>query len=121
MEVSGYIKIIGDTKIVGSKGDFKKRDLIIDTDEQYPQRLLIEFVQDKCDLLNAVEVGNHVTVSINLRGREWTNPQGETRYFNSIQGWRVNKNDMQGQTRMNEPSQEPTDELQPEHDDDLPF
>jgi len=51
--------------------------------------ILIEFVQDKCDLLNKFKEGEDVTVSINLRGREWVNPQGETKYFNSIQGWRI--------------------------------
>lgn len=50
---------------------------------------MIEFVQDKCDLLNNFSIGQDVTVSINLRGREWINPQGEAKYFNSIQGWRI--------------------------------
>ena len=50
---------------------------------------MIEFVQDKTDLLDAYKVGQPVKVSINLRGREWTNPQGEVKYFNSIQGWRI--------------------------------
>jgi hypothetical protein len=44
---------------------------------------MIEFTQDKCDLLNNYQL----VISINLRGREWVNPQGETKYFNSIQGW----------------------------------
>ena len=30
-----------------------------------------------------------IKININLRGREWVNPQGETKYFNSIQGWRI--------------------------------
>src|SRR5690606_20273583 len=59
------------------------------TEEQYPQHILIEFIQDKCDLLNQFQPGEMVRVGINLRGREWTNPQGEVRYFNSIQGWRI--------------------------------
>jgi len=63
----------------------------VTTDEQYPQHILIEFTQDRTDLLNAYNIGDAVKVSINLRGREWTNPQGETRYFNSIQGWRIEK------------------------------
>ena len=52
---------------------------------------MIEFVQDKTDLLNNYQVGQDVKVNINLRGREWVNPQGETKYFNSIQGWRIEK------------------------------
>ena len=90
MEVSGRIKMIDETKAFGANG-FRKRELVVTTDEQYPQHIMIEFTQDKCDLLNAYTVGEPVKVSINLRGREWVNPQGETKYFNSIQGWRIEK------------------------------
>ena len=88
MEVQGTIKLIGETKTFGNNG-FRKRELVLTTDEQYPQHLMIEFVQDKTDLLNNYQVGQQVRISINLRGREWVNPQGETKYFNSIQGWRL--------------------------------
>ena len=88
MEIQGKIKEIGQTKEYGSKG-FKKRELVITSEEQYPQFILIEFVQDKCDLLNAFAVDQSVKIGINIRGREWVNPQGETKYFNSIQGWRI--------------------------------
>lgn len=90
MEVTGKIKMIDQTKEVGSSG-FKKRDVVVTTDEQYPQHILVQFVQDKCDLLNNFQVGDAVKIDINLRGREWTNPQGETVYFNTIQGWRIGK------------------------------
>lgn len=89
MEVLGKIKVINDTQNVSDS--FKKRELVVTTDEQYPQHILIEFAQDKCDLLNSFNIGEHVKVSINLRGREWINPQGEVKYFNQIQGWRIEK------------------------------
>ncbi len=88
MQVTGKIKLINAEQTFGSNG-FRKRDLVVTTEEQYPQMILVEFVQDKCDLLNNFSVGQDVTVSINLRGREWVNPQGEAKYFNSIQGWRI--------------------------------
>jgi len=92
MEVSGRIKMIDETKSFGANG-FRKREMVVTTDEQYPQHIMIEFTQDKCDLLNNYNEGEPVKVSINLRGREWVNPQGETKYFNSIQGWRIEKAD----------------------------
>lgn len=88
MEVRGKIKLINETQTFGDSG-FRKRELVVTTDEQYPQMIQIEFVQDKCDLLNNFQVGQDVKVSINLRGREWINPQGEAKYFNTIQGWRI--------------------------------
>ena len=89
MEVSGRVKMIGEPQQVSAS--FRKREIVVTTEEQYPQHILVEFTQDKCDLLNGFQVGEPVRVSINLRGREWTNPQGETRYFNSIQGWRIDR------------------------------
>ena len=90
MELEGRIKLIGETQTFGSNG-FKKRELVVTTDEQYPQHILVEFTQDNTDVLNGYNVGDLVTININLRGREWVNPQGETKYFNSIQGWRIAK------------------------------
>lgn len=87
MEVIGKIKVLNPTETVGAT--FKKRELVVTTEEQYPQNILIEFVQDKCDILDKYAVGQNVKVSINLRGREWVNPQGGTKYFNQIQGWRI--------------------------------
>lgn|SRR5690606_19496 len=87
MEVTGRIKMIGMVQDVSPT--FRKREVVVTTEEQYPQHILIEFIQDKCDLLNQFQPGEMVRVGINLRGREWTNPQGEVRYFNSIQGWRI--------------------------------
>lgn len=88
MEIQGTIKEIRNTETVGSN-NFKKRDLILVTNEQYPQTLCIQFVQDKCSILDSFGSGEMVTVSINLRGKEWVNQKGETVYFNTIQGWRI--------------------------------
>lgn len=89
MEVVGKVKVVNPEIQVSAS--FKKRELVVTTDEQYPQHILIEFAQDKCDLLSVYKPGEDVKVSINLRGREWVNPQGETKYFNQIQGWRIER------------------------------
>ena len=125
MEVQGKIKLIDETKTFGNSG-FRKREVVITTEEQYPQHIMVEFVQDKCDLLNNFQVGQPVKVSINLRGREWTNPQGEVKYFNSIQGWRI-ENLVAETGSSNMPpvppmdAFEPADNLNEEDHDDLPF
>ncbi|WP_396211115.1 DUF3127 domain-containing protein [Flavobacterium sp.] len=127
MEVSGKIKMIDQTKEVGSAG-FKKRDVVVTTDEQYPQHILVQFVQDKCDLLNGYNVGEAVKIDINLRGREWTNPQGETVYFNTIQGWRISKVQSEAPAAAQQmppmPAAEafaPATDFKEEEHDDLPF
>ncbi|CAM3318435.1 DUF3127 domain-containing protein [Aequorivita lipolytica] len=125
MELQGKIKMIDETKTYGNNG-FRKREMVITTEEQYPQHIMIEFVQDKTDLLNNYKVGQDVKVSINVRGREWVNPQGETKYFNSIQGWRV-ENASQASPSGDMPPMPPADAFEPANDfneeehDDLPF
>ena len=113
MKVQGKIKVIGDTQEFGSNG-FKKREIVIVTDEQYPQPIQLEFIQDKTALLGQFTVGEVVEIDINLRGREWTNAEGEIKYFNTIQGWRIN--------RVGAAPSAKADEITPEEvGDDLPF
>ena len=125
MEVQGSIKVIGEVQEISAT--FKKRELVVSTDEQYPQTLSIEFIQDKTDLLNKFEIGQNVKVGINLRGREWENPQTkEIKYFNSIQGWRIellenSTSDDDLPPLDNLSPFEPASETNDEDLDDLPF
>ena len=125
MEVQGSIKVIGEVQEISAT--FKKRELVVSTDEQYPQTLSIEFIQDKTDILNKFEIGQNIKVGINLRGREWENPQTkEIKYFNSIQGWRIelleNSNSDDELPPLNNLSPfEPASETNDEDLDDLPF
>lgn len=133
MEVTGKIKVVNPTQQVSAS--FKKRELVVTTDEQYPQHIMIEFTQDKTDLLDQYRAGEDVKVSINLRGREWVSPQGETRYFNTIQGWRIERvqagapeqQQYQQQPQYQQPQTPPAQSFAPaqnfneEEHDDLPF
>ena len=88
MEIQGRVKQIFPSQMIGQNG-FEKRDLVIVTEEQYPQTIIIQFTQQRCDLLNNLQVGQNVKVYLNIRGREWTNQQGEIKYFNTIEGWKI--------------------------------
>lgn len=89
MELQGTVKKIGETQTFAS--GFQKRELVLLTEEQYPQPIQIDFLSDKIDLLNNVSEGESVKIGINIRGRLWTNPQGEEKCFNSIVAWRIEK------------------------------
>jgi hypothetical protein len=119
--VNGKIKVINAEQVVSAS--FKKRELVVTTDEQYPQHIMIEFTQDKCDLLNKYKLGDQVIVLINLRGREYTNPKGEIKYFNSIQGWKIDKEVFEMHpSAINPPlSTIPAADLNKDEPDDLPF
>ena len=115
MNVQGKIKLIGETQTFGS--GFTKRQLVIETSEdQYPQVISIDFVKDKCDILDKYKTGQSVDVSVNLGGREWINPQGEAKYFNSLTGWRIEKLESSGAI-PEPPAAQPIQEEQ----NDLPF
>jgi hypothetical protein len=84
MELTGKIHQIGETEVVGSAGTFKKRTIIIATDERYVQKIPIDFVQDKCIILDKYAVGQEVKVSINVRGNEYNG-----KFYVSLNGWRI--------------------------------
>ena len=129
MELKGVIKHIGEIQTFPS--GFQKREMVILTQEQYPQPILIEFLSEKTTLLDNVSKGDLVKVGINIRGREWTNPEGQVKYFNSITGWSVFKEqsqeqDVKKQSSADKQTKEPQQETNSEdpfsdEKDDLPF
>lgn len=118
-EVIGKIEIIKNT--IEVSGSFKKREFVVTSSEQYPQSILMEMTQDKCDLLNQFKVGDDVNVSYNLRGRSWTNPQGEVKWFNTIQAWKISKITDSPSTVENYQAKVEPLKAEPMPEDDLPF
>ena len=118
MELTGKLKQIYETETFGENG-FRKRELVVTTDEQYPQHILVEFVQDKCDILNNYSIGQDVKISINLRGREWINEEGKVKYFNSIQGWRIES--VNNTSEQASKSADNINQMASSGEDDLPF
>jgi single-strand DNA-binding protein len=105
------------------KDTFKKREFVVETDEQYPQQIKVELTQDKCELLDDYNEGDKLKVHFNLRGREWNG-----KYFVNINGWRIEKAGAQvnagggssmGTGDFPPPSEEPQNESP--YNDDLPF
>ena len=130
MELQGTIKKI--FEIQSFPSGFQKREMILLTQEQYPQPVSIEFLSEKMNLLDNVSEGDNVKVGINIRGREWVNPQGETKYCNSITASRLEKvADNGGYSEPTQATPAPEQEVQDtssstnvfeeDEDDDLPF
>jgi single-strand DNA-binding protein len=118
MKVTGKIHNVGALRVVSEK--FKSKDVVLLTEDKFPQYITIQFTQDKTELLTEKNVGENVEISINLRGRRWESPQGEIKYFNTIEGWQINTaeraNEMAAE-RLAEVSQVPFSL----DDEDLPF
>lgn len=119
MELQGQILVIGQTETFGAKG-FKKRQLVIKTDSQYPQSIPIDFTQDKCSVLDSYQVGQFVTVSINVQGSEW---QGK--YFVNLNAWRITKGEKEVSANSFMPDRQEInnmmDRAETLAEDDLPF
>ena len=104
-KMTGTLMVIGETVQVSDK--FAKREFVInDGASEYPQDIMFQLVQDK--------VGQDIEVSFNMRGRKWTSPQGEDKYFNSLDAWRVDA------VANEESTQEKVADKQ-EVEDDMPF
>ena len=131
MEIKGTIKKISDTVQISER--FRKREFVVlyTNNPEYPQPLQFEMVQDRCELLDSFEEGQQVEIYFELRGREWTNPQGQVKYFNSLQAWKVVseqsiENQSEQQNISTNPKKAPLPQDKPgwlenETSDDLPF
>ncbi|OJW70270.1 MAG: hypothetical protein BGO68_01900 [Candidatus Amoebophilus sp. 36-38] len=118
MKIIGKIADIKESQQVSA--GFKKRAFVVEYAEnpQYLEYILFELIQDRCELLDTFQVGQEVEVSFNLKGRKWVNPEGETKYFNSLQAWRIES------PSSNTTEQKPVPEVSTtpiSEEDDLPF
>ncbi len=115
-----------DTQKVSDR--FQKREFVVEFAEnpQYPEFVKFELIQDKCDLLDSYEVGQELEVHFNLKGRKWVDPQGQTKYFNSLQAWRLVPASASASASSPSNPGEPvasssSDDFLKDMDEDLPF
>lgn len=131
-KLTGTVKVVNSTVQVSEK--FSKREFVVtDSTGMYPQDILFQATQDKCSLLDGVQSGEQIEVSFNLRGREWTSPQGEVKYFNTLEAWRIEKAGMNSGMAANSgmgsmsndqipaSTPSPIEAASSDEDDDLPF
>lgn len=128
MDIKG--KLLEKSETANVTASFKKREFVVEYAEnpQYPEYIKFELIQDKCDLINDLQPGQEIEVHFNLKGRKWTDPKGEVKYFNSLQAWRVlplNQHQAAGGAAASgdvpPPSEEPEWLSASAEDDDLPF
>lgn len=119
MNVKGKLHVKGETQVISQK--FSKREFVIETEDKYPQKILLQLTQDKCGLLDLWTVGEQMDVDINLRGREWIAPDGKVKYFNTVEAWRLNSTKSEGDGIEQNFTEEKLQAEQNAMDDDLPF
>ncbi len=122
MTIDGKLIEKSNTQEVTSS--FKKREFVVEYAEnpQYPEFLKFELIQSNCQQLDVFNIGDEMTISFNLKGRKWTDPNGSVKYFNSLQAWRLEKKS--NQMTSGAPETPPPDNWMKEDfssDEDLPF
>ena len=82
---------------------------------EYPEYIKVELIQDKVSLLDSLNIGDEINVLINIKGRKWEDKEGNIKYFNSIQGWKI-ESENENTTQENQ-----TENINQEPEEDLPF
>ncbi len=119
MEITGVLKVKGETTKVSDK--FTKREFVItDASSQYPQHISFQLTQDRCVLLDNYNVNDEMTVHFNLRGREWKSPQGEIKYFNTLEAWRLERKKSEASSTSDAVPVPTVDDMPMDSKDDLP-
>lgn len=117
LQISGKIHTIYEAKQVTDR--FTKREFVLELADnpKYPQTVLFQLTGDRCSQLDGLKTGDQVNIEFSLRGREWKNPQGEVKYFNSLDVWKI-----EGMRNSRSDAPPPMmDDDAPFNDSDIPF
>lgn len=110
---TGILKVKNSEVRISDK--FKKKDFVVtDNAASYPQTILMQLTQDRCSLLDDANLGDEITCHYLLKGREWKNPQGEIKVFNTIDVFKieiVRSNSARPQEETVNPLSPPEDDL----------
>lgn len=99
----------------GKNGQWKKQDIIVETEGQYPKKVCISIWGDKIKE-NQLQVGSQLNISFDVESREFNG-----RWYTDVKAWKIEaagaaKTDISGND-----AQEYFDNGQMENKDDLPF
>lgn len=116
MNIQGKLIHVGDVQQI--TGNFSKREFVVEIADNpmYPQEVLFQCVNDRTNLVDGISVGSQIEVTFNLRGRKWTSPKGEVKWFNTLDAWQVKALELATVTTTTSAQNE-----KGETDDDLPF
>jgi hypothetical protein len=117
MEISGKIvQILQEQGGTSSRGNWRKREYIIETGGNYPKKVCMVAWGDDIDQFN-LQMGEQVTASINLESREYNG-----RWYTDVKVWKVDRgNTQKPESRKQEQVPDVTTFSEDSSDDMLPF
>lgn len=123
MEIVGrIIQKLELQKGTSAKGEWKKQEFIIETNDKFPKKVCISAWTEKVDDLNRFNVNDMVKVSVNVESREYNG-----KWYTDVRSWKIESMNSSGQsqdpTNQENYSQAPVmeDFGNSETTDDLPF
>jgi hypothetical protein len=94
-KVSGKVHFIDETKTFGQNG-FRKRVVVLEQDTgRFTNYIPVEFIQESCDSVDSLKVGDEAEITFELTGRKWQrDAASEVKYFLNAQAssFRVTSN-----------------------------
>ena len=87
--ISGKIKFVDEVREFGANG-FKKHQVVVETgDGRWDNPIPVEFTKDNIELSKKLKVGDQVQIQSRINGREWQGKDGLTKWFTSINGYKI--------------------------------
>ena len=89
--ICGKIKFVDEVREFGSNG-FRKHQIVVETgDGRWDNPIPVEFTKDNIELSKGLQVGDEVEIQSRINGREWQGKDGITKWFTSINGFKISK------------------------------
>jgi len=122
-EITG--KLIEKYNTIQVSDRFKKREFVIEKTEsnggmEFTDHIKFQLTQDRCNLIESIEVNAEIKVNFNIRGNKWEK-EGKVNYFTNLDAWRIEKAQDLGQSGFSNDTPPPTMDSMPPENDDLPF
>jgi len=101
----------------GKNGEWKKQDIIVETDGQYPKKISISIWGDKISS-SQLQIGNMLKIDFDIESREYNG-----RWYTDIKAWKVETESTGTNTAEIPPVPDYLNEMPPsDHpEEDLPF
>ena len=81
-KLTGIVQQIDEPQVISDK--LTKRQIVLTVGDKYPEPIAIEAINDRCDLLDTVSVGQEITAFVNVRGKAW-----KDRFFTTLALWKI--------------------------------
>ena len=121
-EISGNLIVKED--VVEINASFKKREFVIEVinerNTDWNDFIKFQVTQDRCSLVDPLQVGDKIKVTFDVRGRKWEK-DGKVNYFSNLEAWRIEKEEAALAPDAPLPSYNEADIPPAGPDEDLPF